>query len=68
MLTTIPATLVIITHDLPFALATCPRSLVVDHGRIAADAPTRELLADPCRLARHRLELPFGFALRSTDT
>ncbi len=68
LLATIPATQLIVTHDLPFALATCPRSVVVDRGRIAADAPTADLLDDPELLARHRLELPHGFALRRRDT
>lgn len=67
LLVGIPATQLIITHDLPFALATCPRSLVVDGGRIAVDAATVDLLNDPERLARHRLELPFGFELRRND-
>jgi cobalt/nickel transport system ATP-binding protein len=64
LLITIPATQLIVTHDLPFALATCPRSLIVDAGRIAADAPTIELLNNPELLARHRLEFPYGFELR----
>jgi cobalt transport protein ATP-binding subunit len=68
LLLTIPATQLIVTHDLPFALATCPRSVVVDQGRIAADAPTRDLLADAGGLARHRLELPYGMELRPSGT
>jgi cobalt/nickel transport system ATP-binding protein len=67
LLATIPATQLIVTHDLPFALATCPRSLIVDAGRVAADAPTIDLLRDAELLARHRLELPHGFQLRHTD-
>lgn len=63
LLAALPATQLIVTHDLPFALATCPRSLIVDRGRIAADAPTIDLLHDVERLARHRLELPYGFTL-----
>jgi cobalt/nickel transport system ATP-binding protein len=58
-------TQLIVTHDLPFALATCPRSVILDGGRIVADGPTRDLLADPDLLASHRLELPFGYVLRT---
>jgi cobalt transport protein ATP-binding subunit len=56
-------TMLMVTHDLPFALQLCPRSVVVDDGVVVADAPTREILADPAFLAEHRLELPWGFAL-----
>ena len=48
-----------ITHDLPLALELCPRSVVLDHGRVAADGPTPALLANPPLLAAHRLELPY---------
>lgn len=54
-------TQLIVTHDLPFALATCPRAVILDGGRVVADGATRELLADTKRLHRHRLELPFGY-------
>jgi len=56
-------TMLMVTHDLPYALQLCPRSVVLDGGVVVADAPTRELLADPAFLAAHRLELPFGFAV-----
>ncbi|MEU7475968.1 ATP-binding cassette domain-containing protein [Lentzea sp. NPDC042327] len=56
-------TMLVVTHDLPFALQTCPRSVLVDDGVVVADGPTRELLADADLLARHRLELPYGFRL-----
>jgi cobalt/nickel transport system ATP-binding protein len=59
-------TQLIVTHDLPFAHAVCPRAVIIDAGRIVADAPTHVLLADPARLARHRLELPFGFTPPAT--
>jgi len=54
-------TLLMVTHDLPYALELCPRALVMNHGRIVADGPTSELLADGALLAANRLELPFGF-------
>ena len=56
-------TLVVVTHDLPYALELCPRSVVLDDGRIVDDAPTAELLADAERLAAHRLALPHGLRL-----
>ncbi len=54
-------TVLVVTHDLPFALQLCPRSAVLSAGRIVADGPTPRLLADGALLAAHRLELPYGF-------
>jgi cobalt/nickel transport system ATP-binding protein len=61
VLQALPVTLLMVTHDLPFALQLCPRSVVLDGGVIVADGPTRELLADSALLGAHRLELPYGF-------
>ncbi|NNC75687.1 MAG: ABC transporter ATP-binding protein [Acidimicrobiia bacterium] len=54
-------TQLVVTHDLPFALAACRRSIIIDEGRLVADGPTIELFSDAELLARHRLELPAGF-------
>ncbi|MFN8037629.1 MAG: ABC transporter ATP-binding protein [Acidimicrobiales bacterium] len=51
-------TTVVVTHDLLYAAELCPRSVVLDQGRIVADGPTLDLLADADLLAEHRLELP----------
>ncbi|WP_205324282.1 energy-coupling factor ABC transporter ATP-binding protein [Glycomyces sp. YM15] len=58
-------TLLLVTHDLPYALQLCERAVILDAGRVAADGPTVEILADPELLQRHRLELPFGFSLET---
>ncbi len=55
-------TTLLVTHDLPYALELCPRALVIDHGQIVADGPTRQLLADTGFMSAHRLELPAGFS------
>jgi cobalt/nickel transport system ATP-binding protein len=63
IVTALDVTVLMVTHDLPYALQLCPRSVVIDDGVVVADGPTRALLADVDLLRRHRLELPFGFAL-----
>ena len=61
VLMSLDVTTLIVTHDLPFALELCPRSVVVNGGRIAADGATRAILSDAAVMAGNRLELPFGF-------
>lgn len=56
-------TTLVVTHDLPLALELCPRSVVLDSGRIAADGPTQGLLANRDLMAAHRLELPYGMVV-----
>jgi cobalt/nickel transport system ATP-binding protein len=61
ILDTLDLTQLVVTHDLPYALELCPRAVILDEGRIVADGPTQQLLADTELLARHRLELPRGY-------
>lgn len=63
LLLSLGRTMLMVTHDLPYALQLCPRSVLIDDGVVVADGPTRELLADRQLLAAHRLELPWGFEL-----
>ena len=62
-LSALPMTELIVTHDLSLALELCPRSVILNGGRVVADGVTRDLLADPRLLAANRLELPYGLAL-----
>ncbi len=54
-------TMLMVTHDLPYALQLCRRSVVLSDGVIVADGGTQQLLCDEGLMAEHRLELPFGF-------
>ena len=65
ILRSLDVTVLMVTHDLPYALELCPRSLILSDGVIAADGRTGELLADEDLMRAHRLELPFGFDPRS---
>ncbi|MFF4362453.1 energy-coupling factor ABC transporter ATP-binding protein [Streptomyces sp. NPDC001604] len=65
ILRSLDVTVLMVTHDLPYALELCPRSLILSEGVIAADGKTAELLSDEELMRAHRLELPFGFDPRS---
>jgi cobalt/nickel transport system ATP-binding protein len=56
-------TMIVVTHDLPFAAELCERALILSRGRVVADAACDGVLADPGLLAHHDLELPSGFDL-----
>jgi cobalt/nickel transport system ATP-binding protein len=57
----LPITTLMVTHDLPYAMELCPRSVILADGVVVADAQTADILCDEDLLRRHRLELPFGF-------
>ena len=60
-------TILMVTHDLPYALELCERATVLDGGVVVADGPTAEILADAPLMRAHRLELPYGFDPRSVS-
>jgi cobalt/nickel transport system ATP-binding protein len=54
-------TTIMVTHDMPYALQLCGRAVILDAGRIVADGPTGDVMAEREMMAAHRLELPYGF-------
>ncbi len=58
-------TILLVTHDLPYALQVCRRAVVMNAGTIVADGPIETVLGDPEVMAANRLELPAGFDPRS---
>jgi cobalt/nickel transport system ATP-binding protein len=63
ILRSLGVTILMVTHDLPYAVELCERSVVLSEGTIVADGPTRAVLADDALMTRHRLEMPAGFSL-----
>jgi cobalt/nickel transport system ATP-binding protein len=61
ILKSLDVTVLLVTHDLPYALELCPRSVILSGGVLVADGPTPDILADQELMAAHRLELPYGF-------
>jgi cobalt/nickel transport system ATP-binding protein len=66
ILRSLDVTVLMVTHDLPYALELCERSVVLSDGVIVADGPTIEVLTDDAAMRSHRLELPFGFDPRAS--
>ena len=51
-------TLIVATHDMRLVAEVLPRTVIMDDGRVVADGPTTDLLADAALLERHGLEAP----------
>ncbi len=64
ILNSLDVTILMVTHDLLYALELCPRSVVMSQGAIVADGPTRTLLADEGLMGKYRLALPTGVTLQ----
>lgn len=59
LISKLPGTRLIATHDLDLVLDLCSRVLVLDAGKLVADGPAGELLADPELIEKHGLEVPY---------
>jgi cobalt/nickel transport system ATP-binding protein len=58
LLRELPVTMLVASHDLRMVRELFPRMVIMDEGRIVADGPTKELLADAALLEAHGLERP----------
>jgi len=67
VLATLERTMLVTTHDLPFAAELCERAVIMAQGRVVADGRTDDLLAQAALLAAHDLELPAGFDLTRVE-
>jgi cobalt/nickel transport system ATP-binding protein len=65
ILRSLDVTVLMVTHDLPYALELCPRSVVLSDGTVVADGATYDVLTDDRLMRAHRLELPYGFDPRT---
>ena len=58
MLRELPQTMLVATHDMRLASEVLGRTVVMDDGRVVADGPTANLMADAALLEAHGLEAP----------
>ncbi len=58
LLRELPQAMLVATHDLRLVRDLLPRMIVMDEGRVVADGPTPDILADEMRLEAHGLEMP----------
>jgi cobalt/nickel transport system ATP-binding protein len=61
ILQSLDLTMLMVTHDMPYALEMCERAVVMNRGTITADGRTHQILADEPLMRANRLELPYGF-------
>jgi cobalt/nickel transport system ATP-binding protein len=64
----LPCTKLIATHDLELVLELCPRTVLLDAGRVVADGPSRDVFGDVVLLDAHGLEQPLSLKFGSPVT
>jgi cobalt/nickel transport system ATP-binding protein len=65
LISSLPTTLILGTHDLEMVLALCTRTIVLDRGKVRADGETRKLLSDAELMELHGLEVPLSLHARA---
>ena len=58
LLEALPQTMLVASHDMRLVWDLCPRTVILDGGRLVADGPTAELLRDAALMEQHGLENP----------
>ncbi len=62
LLSSLPQTQLIATHDLDLALELCDRTILLSHGHLIADGNTHTLLGNATLLEQYGLELPLSYS------
>ena len=60
LLRELPQTMLVASHDMRLVWDLCPRTVILDGGRLVADGPTTGLLQDKALMERHGLEVPYS--------
>ena len=60
LLRELPQTMLVASHDMRLVWDLCPRTVILDGGRVVADGPTTGLLQDEALMERHGLEIPYS--------
>ena len=61
LLKTLPQTMLVASHDMRLVWDLCPRTVILDGGRLVADGPTVELLRNVALMEQHGLESPLDW-------
>jgi cobalt/nickel transport system ATP-binding protein len=61
LLRELPQTMLVASHDMRLVWDLCPRTVILDGGRLVADGPTAGLLQDQGLMERHGLEVPYHY-------